>query len=117
MTFSPASIARALLEKSDDEIRDTYIADLDAVLPGFASHVAEAHVQRWYTGAPYCFPGRAKLQPVLTRSDGRIQLAGDYLGTLYTETAIATGLMAAQEVQSRLGSDCQSLDHSFSYRH
>jgi oxygen-dependent protoporphyrinogen oxidase len=117
MTFSPASIARALLEKSDDEIRDTYIADLDAVLPGFASHVAEAHVQRWYTGAPYCFPGRAKLQPVLTRRDGRIQLAGDYLGTLYTETAIATGLMAAQEVQSRLGSDCQSLDHSFSYRH
>lgn len=117
MTFSPASIARELLEKSDEEIRDIYIADLNDILPGFASVVEEAHVQRWYTGAPYCFPGRAKLQPTLTRRDSRIQLAGDYLGTLYTETAIATGLMAAQEIQSRLGADRQARDTSFSYRH
>jgi 4-hydroxy-tetrahydrodipicolinate synthase len=36
----------------------------------------------------YCFPGRAKLQPILTRRSGRVYLAGDYLRTLYTETVI-----------------------------
>ena len=117
MTFSPASLAKELLQLSDDEIRDRYIRDLDEVLPGFARHVEEAHIQRWYTGAPYCFPGRAKLQSTLTKRAGRLFLAGDYLGTLYTETAIATGLMAAQDVQSRLGSERQARDTSFSYKH
>ena len=36
-------------------------------------------------------------------------LAGDYLGTLYTETAIGTGLTAAQEVQSLLATERQCL--------
>jgi oxygen-dependent protoporphyrinogen oxidase len=34
-------------------------------------------------------------------------LAGDYLGTSYTETAVHTGLKAAQEVQSLLATDRQ----------
>ena len=34
-------------------------------------------------------------------------LAGDYLGTFYTETAIRTGLAAAQEAQSLLATDRQ----------
>lgn len=107
MTFSPASLARELLEHDDDEITRRYVADLDDILPGFAGHVAESHIQRWETGAPYCFPGRAKLQPTLTRRGSRVLLAGDYLGTLYTETAISSGLSAAQEIQSQLGSDAQ----------
>ena len=60
-------------------------------------------------GAPYCFPGRGRLQPTLTRRSGRVCLAGDYLGTLYTETAIGTGLAAAQEVQSVLAADRQAM--------
>jgi protoporphyrinogen/coproporphyrinogen III oxidase len=107
MTFSPASLARGLLELDDDEILRTYLADLDQVLPGFAEKVVEAEVQRWPTGAPYCFPGRGKLQQALTRRSGRVFLAGDYLGTLYTETAIQTGLSAAQEVQSLLATERQ----------
>jgi oxygen-dependent protoporphyrinogen oxidase len=102
MTFSPAALGRRLLELDDEEILRTYLRDLDEVLPGFAEKVVEARVQRWPLGAPYCFPGRAKLQPTLTRRSGRVFLAGDYLGTLYTETAIGTGLAAAQEVQSQL---------------
>ncbi|GAA2787143.1 NAD(P)/FAD-dependent oxidoreductase [Saccharopolyspora taberi] len=109
MTFSPGSLARGLLDLDDDGIRKTYLADLDNVLPGFADNVVEAEVQRWPTGAPYCFPGRAKLQQALTRRGGRVFLAGDYLGTLYTETAIQTGLSAAQEVQSLLATERQSL--------
>ena len=112
MTFSPASLARKLLELDDDEIRETYLNDLDQILPKFAEKVVEAEIQRWPTGAPYCFPGRGKLQPTLTRRGGRVFLAGDYLGTLYTETAIATGLSAAQEAQSLLATERQSVTHS-----
>ncbi|MFJ8539693.1 FAD-dependent oxidoreductase [Streptomyces sp. NPDC093591] len=82
--------------------------DLDQVLPGFADHVVEAEVQRWPTGAPYCFPGRGKLQQTLTRRTGRILLAGDHLGTLYTETAIQSGLSAAQEARSLLATHRQT---------
>lgn len=108
MTFSPASLARKLFELDDDQIRETYLADLDQVLPNFADKVVESEIQRWPTGAPYCFPGRGKLQPTLTRTSGRVFLAGDYLGTLYTETAISTGLSAAQEAQSLLAAEKQT---------
>lgn len=107
MTFSPGTLARQLLERDDDDIVKTYLADLDEVLPGSAGNVVEAEVQRWPTGAPYCFPGRGKLQQALTRRDGRVFLAGDYLGTLYTETAIQTGLSAAREAQSLLATERQ----------
>lgn len=108
MTFSPGSLARELMEHDDDKIRRIYLDDLDQVLPGFAENVVEAEIQRWPTGAPYCFPGRGKLQQTLTRRTGRVLLAGDYLGTLYTETAIQTGLSAAQEAQSLLATDRQT---------
>ncbi|MER5217410.1 NAD(P)/FAD-dependent oxidoreductase [Streptomyces sp. NPDC002838] len=111
MTFSPGSLARELLEHDDDKIRRIYLDDLDQVLPGFADKVVEAEVQRWPTGAPYCFPGRGKLQQTLTRRTGRVLLAGDYLGTLYTETAIQTGLSAAQEAQSLLATDRRTDPH------
>ncbi|MGW2328342.1 protoporphyrinogen/coproporphyrinogen oxidase [Streptomyces sp. NPDC001700] len=111
MAFSPGTLARSLLERDDDDIRRTYLADLDQVLPGCADHVVEAEVQRWPTGSPYCFPGRGALQQTLTRRSGRVLLAGDYLGTLYTETAIQTGLSAAQEAQSLLATDRQAIPH------
>ncbi|RNG18390.1 FAD-dependent oxidoreductase [Streptomyces botrytidirepellens] len=111
MTFSPGSLARSLLERDDDEIRRTYLDDLGQVLPGLPEKVVEAEVQRWPTGAPYCFPGRGRLQSTLTRRSGRVLLAGDYLGTLYTETAIQTGLSAAQEAQSLLATDRQTIPH------
>jgi oxygen-dependent protoporphyrinogen oxidase len=108
MTFSPAGLARTLLPKSDDEILRIYTDDLNQVLgEGFGGSVVEAQVQRWETGAPYCFPGRGALQPALTQRSGRVFLAGDYLGTLYTETAITTGFSAAQEAASLLATDRQ----------
>jgi oxygen-dependent protoporphyrinogen oxidase len=106
MVFSPASLARTLLAKSDEDILDIYTDDLNHVLgPRFGDSVSEAQVQRWETGAPYCFPGRGALQPALTRRGSRVLLAGDYLGTLYTETAIQTGFSAAQEALSMLATD------------
>ena len=108
MAFSPASLASALLPKTDEEILRTYTDDLDQVLgKGFGESVVEAQVQRWETGAPYCFPGRGALQPTLTRRGSRVLLAGDYLGTLYTETAVQTGFSAAQEAASLLATERQ----------
>ncbi|WP_105972502.1 flavin monoamine oxidase family protein [Streptomyces geranii] len=117
MTFSPGSLARELLEHDDDKIRRIYLDDLDQVLPGFTGNVVEAEIQRWPTGAPYCFPGRGRLQQTLTRRTGRVLLAGDYLGTLYTETAIQTGLSAAQEVRSLLATDRQTTPHGLTSAH
>ncbi|MDN5763534.1 MAG: FAD-dependent oxidoreductase [Microlunatus sp.] len=108
MTFSPAGLGQALLDKSDEEIVNSHLADLDQILGhGFADSVVEATPFRWKDGSPYCFPGRAKLQPTLLRGTGRVFLAGDYLGTLYTESAITTGFSAAQEAASLLASDRQ----------
>ncbi|MBV1935593.1 FAD-dependent oxidoreductase [Streptomyces sp. BV286] len=102
MTFSPAGLARQLLEQDDETILRTYIDDLDQVLPGFASHVAEAEVARWPEASPYCFPGRGRLQSTFTRPNGRVMLAGDYLGTQYTETSVHTAFAAAQAAENLL---------------
>jgi glycine/D-amino acid oxidase-like deaminating enzyme len=75
-------LARALLPKSDEEILRIYTEDLNQVLgSGFGGSVVEAQVQRWEIG--------------------------DYLGTLYTETAISTGFSAAQEAASLLATERQ----------
>lgn len=102
MTFSPASLARKLMDKSDEEIIATYLKDLNDIFPNFSDKVIEAKVQRFPLGLAYCFPGRAKIQPALTKDAGRLFLAGDYLGTLYTETAIKTGKEAAETILEKL---------------
>lgn len=102
MTFSPANLARDIYENSDDEILDIYIRDLNDIFPNFREILKEAKVQRFQHGLPYCFPGRAKIQPLLTKPRGRMFLAGDYLGTLYTETSVFTGYEAAQNILKKL---------------
>lgn len=102
MTFSPASLAENLIEKSDDEIIQIYLNDLNEVFPGISDKVIESHVRKYHLGAPYCFPGRSKLQPILTKPVDRVFLAGDYLGTLYTESSIRSGYEAAQNILNQL---------------
>jgi protoporphyrinogen/coproporphyrinogen III oxidase len=111
MTFSPASLGRRLFDVDKETIIKTYIRDLDDIFPGFERIVTEARIEKFPFGSPYCFPGRSKLQPVLTRPSERVFLAGDYLGTLYTETAISSGFSAAQEAASLL-STRQQMSHS-----
>ncbi|MEX5303112.1 protoporphyrinogen/coproporphyrinogen oxidase [Kocuria sabuli] len=112
MTFSPAGLGRALLEKTDEEVARTHLADLDQVLGhGFADSVVEAQTDRWRIASPYSFPGRAKLQSTLMRGTDRVFLAGDYLGTLYTESSITTGFSAAQEATSLLATEQQTRRH------
>jgi oxygen-dependent protoporphyrinogen oxidase len=110
MTFSPAGRGRALLDRSDQDVVDTHLADLDKLLGhGFADSVVEARAARWEDGSPYRFPGRGRLQPALMRGGSRVFLAGDYLGTLYTESAIATGFAAAQNAADLVDTDRHQL--------
>src|SRR5262245_59221035 len=98
MVFSPASLAAALLDLDDSQVIDRYLKDLEEIFPVFSGLVVEAHVRRWPLGLGYCFPGRGRIQAALTRPAARIHLAGDYLGTFYTETAIETGSRAATTI-------------------
>lgn len=103
MAFAPANAGRRLLELSDDEVLSSCTRDLDEVLEGIGSHVIEASVRRWPLGSAYCFPGRGRIQAALTKPMDRLFLAGDYLGTWYTETAIQTGTKAAHDIRAALG--------------
>jgi oxygen-dependent protoporphyrinogen oxidase len=88
---------------SDDEIRAIFLRDLYDVLPATRGIVRETLIQRWERAIPYGPPGRARLQPALTRPLGRVFLAGDYLQFAEMEAAAVTGQEAAEEVRRRLG--------------
>lgn len=105
MTFSPGESGSRLIDKPEEEIIETILSDLDDIFPGFSNHVVEARVNKYPFGSAYIFPGRAKIQPILTKPDGRLFLAGDYLGSTYTETAVQSGFTAAQSINSLLGAD------------
>jgi oxygen-dependent protoporphyrinogen oxidase len=98
MVFSPAELAANLLELDDQQIIDTYVRDIEEIFPGFSELVDEAKVRRFPEGVPYCFPGRGRLQPALTRPQEKVHLAGDFLGTFYTDTAIDSGWRAASRI-------------------
>ncbi len=115
MVFSPASLARKLINLPDEEILEIYRKDLNEVFPGFTDMVVEQEVQKFRDGLAYCFPGRNKLQPMLMRTPKRIYLAGDYLGSWYTETAIQTGLLAGEDINSKLFTQILPPDNGFRY--
>jgi oxygen-dependent protoporphyrinogen oxidase len=90
------------MERSDSEIEQTFLDDLYAIFPAARGVVKETVLVRMPRMLPYAFPGRAALQPALELPLGRIHLAGDYLGGVYTETAISSGQSAAAEILSAL---------------
>ena len=102
MVYAAANAARALADLDDDEIADRFRTDLEAIFPRARGIVGEVMIQRWKRGLPYAAVGRGALQPALTRPLGRVHLAGDYLGTWYTETACATAEAAAWSVSTGL---------------
>jgi protoporphyrinogen/coproporphyrinogen III oxidase len=103
MVYAAADGARALAGLDDDEVRARFRADLCGVFPEAEAVLTEVLVQRWERGLPYAAVGRGRLQAALARPLGRIHLAGDYLGTWYTETAAQTAAAAARAVRDQLG--------------
>jgi protoporphyrinogen/coproporphyrinogen III oxidase len=105
MVYSGASLGRELWGHDDARVVETYLRDLNEVLPGARRVVAEAVVHRWEHGLPYVRPGRHRIQRALEQPLGNVFLAGDYLGTRYTDTAIRTGLAAAANIAQRLAQE------------
>jgi oxygen-dependent protoporphyrinogen oxidase len=103
MVYAGGDLGKRLLPLSDDEVRALFLRDLHDVLPATRGIVRETLIQRWEHAIPYAPPGRARIQPALTRPLGRVFLAGDYLQFAEMEAAAATGLEAALEVRRKLG--------------
>lgn len=100
--FTATEWAKKLITEDDKTILETYYKDLNEIFPSFSDRVVEHQIMRWHEGQTFNFPGRAKLQSIFTRDNGRIHLAGDFMGTFYTETAITTGRLAGQNVLKKL---------------
>jgi protoporphyrinogen/coproporphyrinogen III oxidase len=83
----------------DGAVADNYVRDLEELFPEARGIVRDVVIQRWERGLPYPRPGRYRVQPALERPLGKVFLAGDYLGTWYTETAISSGVAAAAAVR------------------
>ncbi|HEV3403784.1 MAG TPA: NAD(P)/FAD-dependent oxidoreductase [Gaiellaceae bacterium] len=103
MAYSAARLARRLSDADDAEVAAAYLEDLDGVFPGAGDLVEETVVHRWEHGLPYVRPGRYRVQRTLEQPLGNVFLAGDYLGSRYTDTAIRTGTAAAEAIRARIG--------------
>jgi len=97
-----ADAARKLASLSDDEVTERFRADLVDLFPALDGAIAETKIVRWERGLPHPTVGRSKLQPALTRNLSPIFLAGDYLGSWYTETAAQTAELAATRARALL---------------
>lgn len=104
MIYAGARLGRRLLDLDDERITNLYLDDLNDLYPEAGRVVREVVIQRWEQGLPFPRPGRDRFQSSLERSLGNVFLAGDYLGTWYTETAIQTGTAAAASIRARLDS-------------
>ncbi len=102
MVYAAANLARQLAGLDDSKVAERFLADFQELFPSARDVVEEIVIHRWERGLPYPRPGRSSLQPALTRSLAPIYLAGDYLGTWYTETAVQTALAAATSIRKQL---------------
>jgi oxygen-dependent protoporphyrinogen oxidase len=102
MVYAGANLARRVAEFDDDRIAEIFTNDLISIYPEARGIIEEIVIQRWENGLPHPRPGRHLVQPALERPLGRIFLAGDYLGTSYTETAMETGTAAAAAIRESL---------------
>lgn len=102
MVYAAAEFARNLEGLDDAAVADRFRADLEDLYPESRGRIAELVVRRWERGLPFPKVGRSRLQAALTRPIAPVYLAGDYLGTWYTETAIQTATAAASAIRARL---------------
>jgi protoporphyrinogen/coproporphyrinogen III oxidase len=102
MVYRSGHAALELLELSDAEIERVFLDDLYTIYPEARGVVRETALSRLPRMLPYVAPGRSAIQPALERPLGRLHLAGDYLGGVYTETAVSSGQAAAAAIRRDL---------------
>ena len=100
MMYRSAHAALELFELPEERIEQLFLDDLAAVFPQTRGLVRETRLLKLPQMLPYPTPGRAALQAALDRPLGRIHLAGDYLGGVYSDTSIASGQEAALAIRA-----------------
>ena len=91
----------ARLDRSDEELIEEVLPELDRVIPGTSELVEFCEVTRWAPGSVRSEPGMHKLIAEIDRridTDTRVQLAGDYLTVASVEGSIFTGQQAARRL-------------------
>jgi protoporphyrinogen/coproporphyrinogen III oxidase len=102
MVYRAGHAALTMFDQPDAVVEQAFLDDLYAIYPEARGIVSETILLKLPRMLPYAAPGRAALQPALERPLGRIHLAGDYLGGIYTDTAISSGQEAALAVRAAL---------------
>jgi oxygen-dependent protoporphyrinogen oxidase len=102
MVYRAAHAASEMMEQPDAVVEQAFLDDLYAIYPEARGIVSETILLKLPRMLPYAAPGRSLIQPALERPLGRVHLAGDYLGGVYTDTAISSGQEAALAVRTAL---------------
>jgi len=102
MLFRGASGAAGEMALNDDALAARWLDDLQRAFPETRGHIGTVRVGRWPLGAPYAFPGRTRLQPMLDGCPPPFWLAGDYLDFPNMEAAAESGAAAADSVAAWL---------------
>lgn len=92
---------KILLTKSESEVAEFFVSELEKVFPGIRNSVRKIHIFRWRHATPTVHVGavRALSKYRQIRKSERIILAGDYLGSPTIEGAISSGLQAAKNIE------------------
>jgi oxygen-dependent protoporphyrinogen oxidase len=91
-----------LMDKSDEEILDLVLRDLEAYFPGVSESVTYSTVIRWKHAQTKSPVGRARLVGGYRRKVSHslpVVLAGDYMGIGSTDSAAQTGCWAAEAIR------------------
>lgn len=92
-------------ERSDDEIKARAAAIVKKHFPECANEITGTHVLRWKEGICHFAPGRLTQMSALREEMKSwklpVQLAGDYLDGIASESALGTGEQAAQNILDR----------------
>ena len=104
MVYAGGDRARALMDSSDEEVRNRYLDDVYGLFPEVRGQVEEVVIQRWPQAAAVSYPGRYRVQDALERGiDERILFAGDWMGEFpHMEAAAQTAVEAAARVRGLL---------------
>jgi oxygen-dependent protoporphyrinogen oxidase len=105
MVYGGGDRGRAYLERTDDDLREDYLADLYTIYPETRGRVVETMVSRWRDAGPYAGPGRWRAQAALEAGIAdRIFFAGDWVSDFVSmETAAGTAVDAAAAARRAVG--------------
>ncbi|MBI3273503.1 MAG: FAD-dependent oxidoreductase [Planctomycetes bacterium] len=98
-----ARYARALLDKTADEMRDEALKGLDAIFPGISKHVRVCELYPYPTAVAY-WPlklGRSRfdhLADALRAKEGRLYIGGDSTEDSHSEGAVQAALRISKEL-------------------